>query len=532
MKAAIYCRVSTEDQEREGTSLGSQQDACLKLAKDSGYETCDGYTIREVYSGLTLDRPELLRLRQWIRDREIDTVIAYSTDRVSRDPVHLLLIAEEIEKAGLKLLLVSEPLDNTLEGQLLSYVKGWASKLEVVRTRDRSIRGKKERALSGKLPGNSHARLYGYTYIPGRGVGEGIRYVNELEAEWVRSMFRWVIEEKLSTNAITKRLTALGAPTPSGNKAYWARDTVYRMLRNSAYCGKTYAFTRTYGEPKKRLKPDAKRKNSGVIWKDRSEWVEIPGATPPIISEEVFQAAQKQLEHNKQMALARCRTVNRYLLSSHVNCSRCGKPFSGTVKTMQRGGKTHKYRRYRCRGKSKLVSPVGCDNPAFPAERLEAIVWEQIEAVLSNPDLILAELKRRNHEGNDRSFLKRDLERVKTQLANTRKRKERIWKAFEITGDEETFRKDIRNAEQEIGTLGEEKAKLEKRIDESQQLQLDAQSVREACRLVKQNLGNLTFEDKRLALEALQVKVWIDGSNVTIQGAIPIENGLTLRIAS
>jgi len=65
--AAIYCRVSTEDQEREGTSLQSQKEACLKKAHELGYEVPEEFIFIEAYSGLTMERPELTRLRQRIK---------------------------------------------------------------------------------------------------------------------------------------------------------------------------------------------------------------------------------------------------------------------------------------------------------------------------------------------------------------------------------------------------------------------------------------------------------------------------------
>ena len=85
MKSAVYTRVSTDSQEVEGTSLDSQLEACLAKAKELGYETSEEYTIRETYSGLTLDRPRLSELRQWVRDKEVDAVVAYTLDRLSRD---------------------------------------------------------------------------------------------------------------------------------------------------------------------------------------------------------------------------------------------------------------------------------------------------------------------------------------------------------------------------------------------------------------------------------------------------------------
>lgn len=83
MKAAIYCWVSTEDQEREGTSLHGQLKACQDKAQELGYEIREKYTVSEIYSGLSLDRPKLAQLRQGVRAKEVDVVVAYTLDHHS-----------------------------------------------------------------------------------------------------------------------------------------------------------------------------------------------------------------------------------------------------------------------------------------------------------------------------------------------------------------------------------------------------------------------------------------------------------------
>ena len=519
---AVYCRVSTQDQEREGTSLGSQTAACLQRARELGYKVQDDYLVQEVYSGLSLDRPQLMQLRSWVRNKQVDAVIAYSTDRLSRDPVHLLLLAEEFDKADVALIFVTEPLDNSMEGQLLGFVRGWASKLEALRVRERTLRGKRTRALSGRLPGSSHARLYGYTYVAGKGVGEGVRYIKEDQAKWVKEMYRWLVDEGLSTNAITYKLRAYDVPTPSG-EGYWIRSTVFKILTNPAYCGRTYAFTQTYGEPKKRIKPDTKRKNTGLQWKPKDEWIEIPNATPAIVSEALFEAAQQQLQKNRQLSLRNAKT--QYLLRGHVYCHRCGRSYWGAPGIKTRGEKRFSYPYYQCSGNLRIVSPIRCGNRRFNANSLEALVWEQVETLLSNPELVLTELHRLQRESEEVSSLERDLARTATQLANREKQKQRVWRAFEITGDEESFSRGIITLDEDFRVLQQEKSDLERRIEAAKRLQLDEATAKRACELVSKNLKALTFEDKRLALQALQIKVWVDGDSVEIKGAIPIPEG-------
>jgi site-specific DNA recombinase len=527
MKAAVYCRVSTEDQEREGTSLDSQLKACQNKAQELGYEISEKYTIRETYSGLSLDRPKLAQLRQWVRDKEVDVVVAYTLDRLSRDPVHFIILQEELERNGIELILVTEDVDSSDMGKLIAHIKGFAAKLEAEKIKERTMRGKRARALAGKLPANSHAKLYGYSYMPGKGVGEGIRYINEQQATVVRQIYQWLLEG-LSTDAITYRLRELGIPTPSG-KGYWIRSTVLQILKNPAYCGKTYAFTCTYGMPRHRLKPDTKRKNTGIIWKPREQWVEIPYATPAIISEETFNAAQEKLAENRRLSTRNKK--NEYLLGGHIYCARCGRAFWGAPGIKARNGKHYEYPFYHCSGRLKKVTPVKCYNKQHNAHKLEESVWAEVDKVLTHPESVVYYLEHVQSE-NDPNILGGELDRLAGLIENRQKQKDRINKAFQITGDEATFRRDIALVTKEIQGLEREYSNLQVQLEQSSQLDLDIEKLESACELVKNNLKSLSFEEKRFALQALKVRVLIDGDTVSMQGWIPPKVGQVVNIES
>ncbi|GAI85621.1 unnamed protein product, partial [marine sediment metagenome] len=293
--AAIYCRVSSEDQKREGTSLPSQLEACRKLAHDHGYEVTEEHIVQEVYSGLILDRPDLTKLRGWLQAGEVNAVVIYSSDRFSRDGYDFLTLIRDCKRANVELLCVTEPLQDGQVGELLSYVRGWASKLEAEKIRERTMRGVRQRASQGKIPIGGTGRLYGYTYIVGKGDHEGVRYVNEDQAKWVREMYHWLVDDGLTVNAITYRLRALGIPTP-GKSPFWRSGRVHEILTNPAYTGKTYAFTYSYAESKTTHCGNIKPKRKRLVRKPVEEWVEIPGATPAIISQETFELAQAKLQ--------------------------------------------------------------------------------------------------------------------------------------------------------------------------------------------------------------------------------------------
>ncbi len=78
MNVAIYCRVSTEGQEQDGTSLKTQLEACVKYCKTKGYDVVCQYA--EAWSGLSPERPRLAELREVVRSQRIDSVVFYSLD--------------------------------------------------------------------------------------------------------------------------------------------------------------------------------------------------------------------------------------------------------------------------------------------------------------------------------------------------------------------------------------------------------------------------------------------------------------------
>jgi site-specific DNA recombinase len=480
MKAAIYCRVSTDNQEREGTSLGSQLEACLSKAHELGYEMPQELIFKETYSGLTLDRPILSQVRELIRNQEIDGLIAYTLDRVSRDPVHFIILQGELEKAGVEIILVTETIDSSDLGKLITYIKGYAAKLEAEKIKERTMRGRKARALAGKLPGGSNTKLYGYNYLPGRGIGEGVRYINEEEAEWVRRIFKWYAEEELSLTKVANRLNSLGVINPSGTNR-WARTTIYGILKQPAYIGQD---------------------------------LQVPNSTPLIIAKELFDSVQLMLRSRKQLSPRRMK--REYLLRGHISCAQCGRHYIGQARVM--GSKVYQY--YFCLRAYNGDTPPKCHNRNWRVEELDALVWAEVEKVLTNPEVVFTELQKGTEESQGDMWVK-ELKRVQRLIKNREAQKERTYKAFYLTGDEETFKHDIAMVEQDIKRLGAEASDLEHQIELSNKYQLDISRLKEACALVASNIKALSFDEKRLALQALHISVMIDGDKVTLSGAVP-----------
>ena len=126
--------------------------------------------------------------------------MAYAIDRLSRDPVHLGVILSEAEHQGVQVECVTEPLDDTPEGQLLRYIRGYAAKVELEKIRERNLRGKHACVRNGKIHGHGIER-YGYRRDKelddhGKLVKNGKRSPYEPEAVSVHQIFQWYAEEK------------------------------------------------------------------------------------------------------------------------------------------------------------------------------------------------------------------------------------------------------------------------------------------------------------------------------------------------
>ena len=96
-----------------------------------------------------------------MRRRDVDAVICYAIDRLSGDPVHLGVVLSEAEHHGVDVEFVTEPVDDSPEGQLIRFVRGYAAKVEHEKIKERTMRGQIARVESGK-PTVGPRPPYGY----------------------------------------------------------------------------------------------------------------------------------------------------------------------------------------------------------------------------------------------------------------------------------------------------------------------------------------------------------------------------------
>ena len=348
---------------REGRHKLKDPDAvpCLDYCHEKGYEVSHRFS--EAYSGLTLDRPKLRELQELIRAGYVDVIVIYCLDRITRDPTHGVILTQEFERLNVALEAVTEDISNSELGKLISYIRGFASKLEAEKIRERTMRGKMAYLKNGKLPQGTGIGIYGYSWDK----TTGKRKIIDHETETVRKMFNMAINGT-STNKIAITLNQSGIKTKSGS--LWYPLTIRRILRNQTYTGKTY-FGQTKRVGKTRVEAQPKE-----------NWILLPDITPPIITEEIFDKAQEAMKKAKDARPVKPNAS--YLLTGFMRCSKCGSTIGGT--TMN-----GKYRYYQCRG-ARPTATRGkiCDAGYIKANELEKAIWHKVIDMLSSPLTLLS----------------------------------------------------------------------------------------------------------------------------------------------
>src|SRR6266487_1650433 len=212
---ALYARVSS-DRQKEDKTIASQTASLRTHAQAQGYTIPEGWVFEdEGYSGATLARPALERLRDLVAEGQVEVVLVYGPDRLSRKYAYQVLLLEEFSRHGVETVFLRGVSAQTPEEQLLVQFQGMIAEYERAQIAERSRRGKRHRAKSGCVNVLSGAP-YGYRYVKRNETTDACYLVDEAQATVVRDVFGWYTEEAVSIGAIARRLNEQGVTTRFG----------------------------------------------------------------------------------------------------------------------------------------------------------------------------------------------------------------------------------------------------------------------------------------------------------------------------
>ena len=339
-RAALYIRVSTQEQAQEGYSISEQKERLIAYCKAHDWLIADVY-VDGGYSGSNLDRPGIKKLMD--ETDKFDVVLVYKLDRLSRSQRDTLyLIEEAFLPHDVDFVSMQESFDTaTPFGKAMIGLLAVFAQLEREQIKERTRMGRIARAKSGLYRGGGNVPI-GYDRIDGK------LTINLYEAEQVRKIYDSYLAG-LSIQRIRKLMAEAGYTTRYGNYSSWS--TIRSILCNAVYTG---------------------RMDFGGIT--------VEHAHEAIITKEQYQAA-RELQAKRHQHSSNFQTKN--LLTGLLFCGHCG----GRYYTKASSNRRY----YSCYSRTKqmptMIKDPNCKNKHWRKDTLEAIIDRKVREVLKSPEL-------------------------------------------------------------------------------------------------------------------------------------------------
>jgi site-specific DNA recombinase len=525
--AAIYARVSSERQ-RQDETIQSQTVGLRELAAERGLLIPEDLVFEdEGFSGATLTRPALERLRDRAAEGCFEVLLCHAPDRLARRYAYQVLLLEELQRAGVEVCFAKEPeRGGTPEDELLRQFQGMIAEYERAQIRERTRRGKLHRARGGSQAVLSRAP-YGYRYVKKAEHCDAYWEIDEFEAQVVRDVFARYVDEGASIGELARWLSDHGVRTRTG-KTVWDRSTVWAMLRNPAYRGQA-AFGKTktaerHGGPTRTTRARGERHGRRLTRHDQpaEQWTLIP--VPAIVPEETFELAQARLIENAHFS--RRNTKELTLLQGVLVCRECG--YSCYRTSTRTSNKRISY--YRCIGQDgwRHVGGRVCQSRPVRADELDPLVWGEVRRLVEDPELVRAEIDRRlqtlrteHPAARRRETLERDLHRAEGAIA-------RLIEAYQeqlISLDE--LRARTPNLRKRQSTLRAQLDTLEAELHDAETYLQLADTLEGFLGRLADGLDQLTIAEQQriLRLVVREVLIGGDDNKITIRHSIPTPTG-------
>ncbi len=525
VRTVLHVRVSSDKQANKGYSLSEQLTGCREKAQAEGWEIVgdcyvdtrtalevvkdgDGWrfldpekarerggngTIDPVLAyvddmtGETLDRPGYSQMLDYLRQGQVNAVLVYDLDRLARGYL-CILAEEELNKLGCKVFSVLAEYADSDEGRLLKQMRAVISGYEKAKIKERCARGRLGKSKQGYVLSERQAP-YGYRYQANE-TSRGRLEIIDGEAEVIRRVFSWYIEDDLSLRQVGKKLTAQGVPTPGG-VSIWSGHTVRRILEHATYTGVLYAHRLTW-------------LNGRITERAPQEW--IPTPVPPIIDQATFDAAQARLTHNRECK--RKQAKYDYLLSGMVRCGIDGHNYAGSF--------YQKKHAKPCEPRAYYLCTCGKDHKAhaskyIQATPLEDAVWRVIRQVLFDParlqDGFTASLE------DTKTSQGPTLDRLET-IAKLRLKAQQKMKGLtdlyldpDVGLPKSEYMERRSQLEKEIVAWEKEESQIKQRLAGYVIAEEQKQQIEVFCAKCREGFDLLTFEEKRQLLRVLRAEV-------------------------
>ena len=468
--AAVYIRVSTEDQAREGFSLGEQKEKLLRLCSFKGYEVFKIYEDAGISAKDMEHRPAFQEMLSDMKKGKINYIVAYKLDRVTRSVRDLEELISVLEQYNCFLVCDRDDVNtSTANGRFFVRMLTVLSQLEIEIVSERTKFGLNGAIKSGHLPG---VLALGY-----KKDGNKKTIIDEATKPVIERIFKMYLEGK-SYQQISNIFNEEELLKPKK----WKDTTIQKIIDNKLYMGDYEQYKRI--AKNENIKP--------VIYMNVVE---------PIISRAVWEECQHQKEKNQ-------RTYTRdrvYLFFQKLECPSCHR----IMKCKGSGGKKRKYMYYTC---EKCHINYREDKVE---ELLSSFIYDMVEYDMAVKKYFLPVLA--DHKPTKTNDIDKEINSLEKQ-------KERIKKAY-MSGivEMEDFSEDYKLIEEKLEILEQQKNEsldLDNMTFSPQQLMADRDIERETMirldtlnSVVKTTWASKSKEEKQEFISKLVESIIITKDN-------------------
>lgn len=346
--AVIYLRVSTEEQV-DNFSLDTQEDICQKEAIKRGIEIVKVFREEGKSAKTITGRPVLIEMLEYCRKnkKNIDAVIAYRVDRISRQTQDYLAIRRRLTECGITLISATEPTGNSPTEKLVETILAGFAQLDNDVRSERTKNGMRARFLaglpSGKVP-------VGYV------ISDGFAMKDPEKWDLVKKAWELMATGTKTLNEIAGEMNTWGLRNVvRGNECLFRPQTTSKLFKNKFYAG--IMASEKYPE-------------------------EIKGQHLPMISMALYYKVQSVIEGRNNSIASPVVKKNRnnpdFPLRRIVKCGNCGAPFTGAWSK----GKTARHAYYFCRKR--------CGKPSVKAYTLDFSMVEYLKKITPKQETLEA----------------------------------------------------------------------------------------------------------------------------------------------
>lgn len=477
VKVVIYVRVSTQEQANEGYSIGEQIERLTKYCEAMGWVIIETY-IDPGYSGGSTDRPALQKMIKDLEAGDVDKVVVYKLDRLSRSQKDTLLLIEDVFlKNNTDFVSMNENFDtSTPFGRAMIGILAVFAQLEREQIKERMGMGKEARAKEGRWHGSIEPIGYNYN------AADNMLYINEYERMQILELYDLFL---------------------GGTQL----RTIETMFREKGYKHKHGVW-----DPKAMRRVLANKLNIGLL-KHRDTWYQ--GTHEPLIDEERFNKAVALLDARKEAykALGVKSGAQTTYLGGLLYCKHCGGKYAKTSGGSKTYGKLIYYVCHSRNGKvKKMIKDPNCRNKNWRMEALDDIVLGEIKKLAIDPEYFNRiretekEKKRANSEEPDKATLiQSEIEKIDDQIS-------RFMDLYGIG------KFTVEQVSKKVDPLNEQRNALARELERlaGAENKLTKAEVIDITKSFPETLERGVFEEIRLVIDSLIERIELDDEDVHI----------------